>query len=203
MSSEPIINSDLIATGADGVARCAWAVATPLEQRYHDTEWGRPVVGERELFERVMLEAFQAGLSWRTVLERRDALRAAFHGFDVDRVAAMTDAELEQRLTDPTIIRNRAKVFVARTNAQATVALRDDDTVGGLSELIWSFRPESHTAPRVRSDLVAASPESTALAKALKQRGFRFVGPTTAYAMMQAVGIVDDHVVGCHRRAPD
>ena len=200
MSSEPIDDSDFLVTGADGVARCAWAVSTPLEQQYHDTEWGRPVVGEQELFERVMLEAFQAGLSWRIVLERRDALRAAFHGFDVERVAAMSDAELEQRLSDPSIIRNRAKVFVARTNAQATLALRDDDTFTGLSDLIWSFQPESHTPPRTRSDLVATSPESTAMAKALKQRGFRFVGPTTAHAMMQAVGIVDDHIVGCHRR---
>ncbi|NLA37235.1 MAG: DNA-3-methyladenine glycosylase I [Actinobacteria bacterium] len=194
------IQSDALVTGPDGVTRCAWAAATALEQHYHDTEWGRAVVGEHDLFERIVLEAFQAGLSWRLVLERRDALRAAFHGFDVDRVAAMTDEELAERMTDPSIIRNRAKIFATRSNARATVALREDPC-GDLHELIWSFQPAEHTPPTNLSEYVATTPESVAMAKALKNRGFTFVGPVTAYAMMQAVGLVDDHVVGCHRSA--
>lgn len=197
VSSNVQVVSDALVVGADGLARCAWAVHTDLERHYHDTEWGEPLGDETAMFERVCLEGFQAGLSWRTVLEKREAFREAFHHFDVERVAAMSDAELEAQLDNPSIIRNRAKIIAARSNAHATIALRDGV---GLHAFVWSFAPEHHDRPRSSSDFVAITPESTALAKALKAHGFKFIGPTSAYALMQAAGIVDDHVVGCFRR---
>lgn len=177
--------------------RCSWALGDPLLTAYHDEEWGRPVHGERALFERVVLEGFQAGLSWLVVLRKRPALRRAFLDFDPDAVAGLADGELEALAVDPAIIRNRAKIDATRSNARAVVALRDD---GGLDRLVWSHRPEPGPAPTSEAGVPTRSPESTALAAALRARGLRFIGPTSAYALMQATGMVDDHVASCHRR---
>ncbi|MDQ4044480.1 MAG: DNA-3-methyladenine glycosylase I [Chloroflexota bacterium] len=183
--------------GEDGLARCPWATSHPLNLHYHDTEWGMPVRGERGLYERIMLEAFQSGLSWLTILRKRPAFRVAFADFEPDLVARFTDADLARLMSDAGIVRNRAKIAAARTNAQATVALRE---AGGLDELIWSHQPETTPAPRVPAEVPTISPESRALAKALKAKGFVFVGPTTAHALMEAIGMIDTHLVGCHRR---
>jgi DNA-3-methyladenine glycosylase I len=164
---------------------------------YHDTEWGVPVDGERGLFERLSLEGFQAGLSWSTILNKRERFREVFHGFDVDRVAAMTDDDLDRLMSDTGIVRNRAKIQATRKNAQATIALRDDV---GLEEFIEGFRPGRDPQPAVASEVPAISPESTALSKALRKKGFGFVGPTTVHALMEATGLVDTHLLGCHRR---
>ncbi len=183
--------------GEDGIARCPWGASHPLNLHYHDTEWGMPVRGERELFERISLEAFQAGLSWLTILRKRPAFRNAFHDFDPEAVAAFTDRDVERLLTDPGIVRSRPKIEAARTNARATLALRD---AGGLDAFVWSFRPDATPAPRTTADVPTQSPESRALSAELKRRGFVFVGPTTMHALMEAVGMVDTHLVGCHRR---
>jgi DNA-3-methyladenine glycosylase I len=182
--------------GADGIARCAWAGSTPDYLLYHDTEWGVPVHGETALYERLTLEAFQSGLSWLTILRKREAFRAAFAGFDAEVVAAFDDADRARLMADAGIVRNRLKVDAAIRNAAAVVALRDH---GGLDELVWSHAPTDHVPPRSTADFRATSPESVALAKALKKAGFVFVGPTTMYAAMQACGLVDDHLAGCHR----
>jgi len=182
--------------GDDGLLRCPWGTSAALRD-YHDTEWGLPVAGEAALFERLSLEGFQAGLSWLTILNKRDRYREVFHGFDVDRVAAMTDAELEGLMTDPGIVRNRAKLEAARKNARATIELRAD---GGLEAFVESFAPAVTPVPTDTSELPGLSPESVALSKALKKRGFGFVGPTTMYALMEATGIVDTHLTGCFRR---
>ena len=184
-------------TGEDGLARCPWAATDPLNRAYHDTEWGVPVHGERALLERISLEAFQSGLSWLTILRKRPAFREAFAGFDPDAVAAFTAGDVERLMGDARIVRNRAKIEAARVNARAVVALRED---GGLDRLIWSHRPAPAPAPRTMADLVASTPESKALSADLKSRGFVFVGPTTAHALMQAIGLIDDHLAGCHRR---
>jgi DNA-3-methyladenine glycosylase I len=183
--------------GPDGLARTPWAGADSLLLHYYDTEWGLPVHDERGLFERISLEAFQAGLSWLTVLRKREALRTSFRGFDPDAVAAMTDDDLEQTLQNPEIIRNRAKVLATRTNARATIALRQH---GGLDALIWSFRPAQTPRPRTVAEIPTRSAESEALARELRRRGFAFVGPTTSFALMEAIGMVDTHLVGSHRR---
>ncbi len=184
--------------GEDGLARCPWAATPPIYAEYHDTEWGVPLHGESELFERITLEAFQSGLSWLTILRKRAAFRAAFAGFDPEVVATFDETDIARLMEDAGIIRNRRKIEAARVNARATLALRED---GGLDALVWSHRPTPPpAAPRLDSDIPAVTPESTALAKALKARGFVFVGPTTAYALMQAIGMVDDHLAGCHRR---
>ena len=183
-----------VVVGEDGIARCAWAASDPLLRAYHDTEWGVPLHGERALFERLCLEAFQSGLSWLTILRKRPAFRAAFRDFDPDAVAAFTDDDVERRLADAGIVRNRAKILAARANAAAVVALRG---AGGLDELVWSHVPPPRPAPASMADVPASTPESTAMAKDLKKRGFRFVGPTTAYALMQATGMTDDHIEGC------
>lgn len=191
------ITGDVI-VGKDGVARCPWGATPPIYAEYHDTEWGVPLHGETELFERITLEAFQSGLSWLTILRKREAFRAAFAGFDPEIVAAFDESDIERLMGDAGIVRNRRKIEATISNARATLALRED---GGLDALIWSHRPETAPpAPRVDGDIPAVTPESTALAKALKKRGFVFVGPTTAYALMQAIGMVDDHLAGCHRR---
>jgi len=191
------ITGDVI-VGKDGVARCPWGATPPIYAEYHDTEWGVPLHGETELFERITLEAFQSGLSWLTILRKREAFRAAFSGFDPEIVAAFDESDIERLMGDAGIVRNRRKIEATISNARATLALRED---GGLDALIWSHRPETAPpAPRVDGDIPAVTPESTALAKALKKRGFVFVGPTTAYALMQAIGMVDDHLAGCHRR---
>ncbi len=185
-----------LVVGADGLARCAWAGSTPDYLTYHDTEWGVPVHGETALYERLTLEAFQSGLSWLTILRKREAFRAAFAGFDAEVVAGFGAADRERLLADAGIVRNRLKVDAAITNASAVLALRAD---GGLEDFLWSYAPDEHTPPSTTEDLRATSPESVALAKALKKAGFVFVGPTTMYAAMQACGLVDDHLAGCHR----
>lgn len=187
--------------GPDGLVRCAWADSTDDYRAYHDTEWGRPVRGERALYERITLEAFQSGLSWLTVLRKRPAFRAAFAGFDPEIVAGFGPDDVERLLADPGIVRNRAKVLAAITNARAVLALRET-TDGGLDALMWSFAPDprSRPVPRSPGDVPATTPESAGLAKALKRHGFVFVGPTTAYAAMQACGLVDDHLDACHAR---
>lgn len=183
--------------GDDGLARPAWASTDPLLRGYYDTEWGMPVVDERGVFERVSLEAFQAGLSWATILRKRPAFRAAFHGFDPDRIAAYDDRDVDRLMADSGIVRNRRKILATRQNAQATIRLREDI---GLSALIWSFRPETTPRPRFFEDIPTTSPESVALSKELRRRGFAFVGPTTMFALMEAIGIIDTHLLGSHRR---
>lgn len=183
--------------GDDGVARCPWGAGDPVNLAYHDTEWGMRVSGEAAHLERLTLEAFQSGLSWLTILNKRPAFRAAFAGFDADVVAAYGPADVERLMADAGIVRNRRKVEAAITNARATVALREQ---GGLEEFLWSFRPEPGPAPVTTADVPTTSPESVAMSKALKKAGFAHVGPTTMYALMEAVGLVDDHLAGCHRR---
>jgi DNA-3-methyladenine glycosylase I len=185
--------------GDDGVARCPWAGAAPSVMRdYHDDEWGRRVHGEAAYLERLTLEAFQSGLSWSTILNKREAFREVFAGFDADTIAAYDDdADVARLMAEPRIVRNLRKIEAALTNARATVALRDQ---GGLVALIDSFAPEHPPAPTTMEELVATSPESVALSKALKKHGFAFVGPTTMHALLEAIGIFDPHLVGCHRR---
>lgn len=183
--------------GSDGLARPAWAASDPLLQEYYDTEWGMPVRDEAGLFERISLEAFQAGLSWATVLRKREAFRKVFAGFDPDTVAGFTEADVARLLDDARIIRNSAKIRATIINARATIDLRAD---GGLPDLIWLFQPAETPRPRTVDEIPTSSPESAALAKALKARGFRFVGPTSAYALMEAIGMVDTHLIGSHRR---
>jgi DNA-3-methyladenine glycosylase I len=181
---------------ADGVVRCSWAGGELAG--YHDAEWGRPVTDERGLFERLSLEAFQSGLSWLTILRKREGFRAAFAGFDADAVARFGDEDVERLLADAAIVRNRAKIEATLANAAAIVALREAGEP--FAELVWSFRPPPAPAPRRLDELPGATPESKALAKELKRRGFRFVGPTTAYALMQAAGLVNDHLADCFVR---
>jgi len=188
--------TDLV-TGDDGLARPLWASRDPLLRHYYDTEWGMPVRDERGLFERLSLEAFQSGLSWATILRKREAFREVFRDFDPDVVAAFDEADVDRLLADARIIRNRAKIVATIGNARATVDLRED---GGLVELIWSHRPAETPAPVTYADVPSSSAESVALSGELKRRGFRFVGPTTMFALMEAVGIVDTHLVGSHRR---
>ena len=188
--------SDLV-IGDDGRPRCPWAVATPDYRAYHDDEWGRPVHGDLPLFERLTLEAFQSGLSWLTILRKRAAFRRAFDGFDPDVVAAYGRADLDRLLADEGIVRNRAKVAAAITNARALQALRRAEGDGALDALVWRHAPGPRPRPAALADVPARTPESTSLARALKAAGFVFVGPTTAYATMQACGLVDDHLAGC------
>ena len=183
--------------GEDGLLRPAWASSDPLMRDYYDTEWGMPVRDERGMFERISLEAFQSGLSWATILRKRPAFRAAFGDFDPDLVAAYGEDDVERLMSDAAIVRNRRKIEATIANARATVALRAE---GGLVDLVWSFRPASTPAPTSYDELPTSSPESLALSKALRTRGFTFVGPTTMYALMEAVGIVDTHLVDSHRR---
>jgi len=192
------VTSDLV-VGEDGLARCGWCAHLDDHRDYHDREWGRPVRDDRGLFERLCLEAFQSGLSWITILRKRDAFRRAFAGFDIDAVAAFGDADVERLLTDAGIVRNRGKIEAAIANARVAVRLRDDGE--SLAGIIWSFAPTGERAvPRSAADVPATTPESVALAAELRRRGMRFVGPTTAYAMMQAVGMVNDHLAGCRVR---
>ncbi len=187
---------DALAAGPDGRPRCFWAVGSAPEYvAYHDDEWGRPSLEDDRLFERLTLEAFQSGLSWLTILRKRPAFRAVFAGFDIAAVAAFGDADRERLMADAGIVRNRLKIEAAVANARAALPVIEEH--GSLAAYFWRFRPEAHEAPRSRADFVAASPEGAALAKDLKKRGFRFVGPTTAYSLMQAAGIVNDHAAGC------
>jgi DNA-3-methyladenine glycosylase I len=188
------VSSAGIVVDDSGVARCSWAAATVDYLAYHDHEWGVAVHGEVGLYERLTLEAFQSGLSWLTILRKREGFRAAFAGFEPQAVAAFGEADIERLMADTAIVRNRAKIRAAVTNAQAVVRLRAH---GGLDELIWSFVPAGHRRPRSRADVPATTPESIELARTLKRNGFVFVGPTTAYAGMQACGLVNDHLAGC------
>ncbi|MER5446144.1 DNA-3-methyladenine glycosylase I [Streptomyces sp. NPDC002764] len=182
--------------GPDGALRCPWALSTEDYVAYHDEEWGRPVHGDDALFERLSLEAFQSGLSWITILRRRPGFRAAFADFRIGKVAAFTESDRARLLTDPGIIRNAAKIDATLSNARVLA----EWAPGDLDELIWSHAPEPGPAPRTLADVQAVTPESTALSKALKKKGLRFVGPTTAYALMQACGLVDDHLEACVAR---
>jgi len=184
---------DGLVVGDDGRPRCWWGAAPALYVDYHDTEWGRPVRNDDALFERLSLEAFQSGLSWLVILRKRPAFRAAFAGFEAEKVARFDAHDVERLLADTGIVRNRAKIEATIANARAVVALPMP-----LSELLWSYAPTGpRRRPRSRAEVPATSPESVALARDLKRRGFRFVGPTTAYALMQATGMVDDHLAGC------
>lgn len=194
MSETP---SSHLVIGDDGLARPPWASVDPLLREYYDTEWGMPVRDEHGLFERISLEAFQSGLSWATILRKRPAFRLAFSGFDPDAVAGFGEADVERLLGDVGIVRNRAKILATITNAAATVELRGDV---GLVDFVWSFQPDSTPAPGPGVPMITQSPESLALSKALRKRGFVFVGPTTMYALMEAIGMVDAHPVGSHRR---
>lgn len=181
----------------DGRGRCGWAVSAPDYIAYHDEEWGVPRHGDDALFERVCLEAFQSGLSWITILRKRENFRAAFAGFRIDRVAEFDERDVERLMADAGIVRNRAKINAAVTNARAAQQLD-----GGLDAFLWSYAPEPRAAadrPRSLGDVPAVTAESTVLAKALKKAGFAFVGPTTSYALMQATGMVDDHILECWR----
>ncbi len=187
--------------GDDGRSRCGWIGADPEYRRYHDEEWGTPLHGDRPLFEKISLEGFQAGLSWITILRRRPGFREAFDGFDIDAVAAYTDDDVERLMLDERIIRNRAKVLATIGNARITAELIRENP-GALDALVWGFAPdERRPRPRTWADIPAVTPESEALSKALRAMGFRFVGPTTMYALMQSAGIVDDHLDGCWRAA--
>ena len=185
--------SDLV-KGDDGRRRCGWGASTPDYVGYHDEEWGRPVTDDRGIYERLVLEGFQSGLSWLTILRKRQGFRAAFANFDIDTVARFGKRDVARLLADASIVRHRGKIEAAIANAKAAAALDIP-----LAELVWSHAPAGRRkAPRALEDLPPLTPESTALSKELKRRGFRFVGPTTAYALMQATGMVDDHLVGCH-----
>ena len=184
-------------TGPDGLPRCGWALAAPDYVRYHDTEWGVPVRTDSGLLERIVLEGFQAGLSWLTILRKREAFRSALAGFDPPALAAFTADDVQRLLRDASIVRHRRKIEAAVGNAQALVALQRRDGPDALTRLVWAHAPADHARPLRTCDVPASTPESAALAVALRREGFVFVGPTTAYAAMQACGVVDDHLAGC------
>lgn len=188
--------SDLV-LGPDGLARPTWAATDPMLQRYYDTEWGMPITDEQGLYERISLEAFQAGLSWAIILRKREGFRAAFHDFHPETVAAFTEADVDRLVGDTGIVRNRMKILAAITNAKATIALRGE---GGLSDFVWSFKPGETPRPESYAEIPTTSPESIALSKALRKKGFAFVGPTTMFALMEAIGMVDTHLLSSHRR---
>ena len=184
--------------GADGRTRCGWVRADADYIAYHDAEWGTPLHGDRALFEKISLEGFQAGLSWITILRRRETFRAAFAGFDIATVAAFGPDDETRLMADPGIIRNAAKVGATISNARLTLELVRE-APGAFDELLWGFAPEPRASAPIAGEIPATTPESAALSKALKKRGYRFVGPTTVYALMQATGMVDDHAAGCWR----
>lgn len=190
-------DQDGVVIGNDGLARPRWASSDELLRNYYDTEWGMPIRDEQGLFERLSLEAFQAGLSWSTVLRKRPAFRAAFDDFQPDAVAAYRSEEVDRLLRDDGIIRNRRKIEATISNARATIELRSAE---GLEHLIWAHQSERTPQPRIITHIPTQSPESAALAKALRSRGFSFVGPTTEFALMEAVGIIDTHLINSHRR---
>jgi DNA-3-methyladenine glycosylase I len=190
---------DGLARHPDGRTRCWWCGQDPLYVAYHDDEWGRPVHDDRRLFEKLVLEGFQAGLSWLTILRKRPAFRAAFAGFDPEVVAGFGPDDVERLVTDPGIVRHRGKIEAAIGNARAYVELREAE--GSLASFVWRYAPEVSPTPRHPADIPSATPASTALSRELKRRGWRFVGPTTVYAFMQSMGLVDDHLDGCASRA--
>jgi DNA-3-methyladenine glycosylase I len=181
----------------DGIVRCGWANGSEMMRVYHDEEWGSPVVDEQAMFERLSLEAFQAGLSWATILRKRPAFREAFCDFDLEYCAGLGDADVEELMDNPEIIRARAKIEATRSNAAAAIELRED---GGLVALIGSFAPAKSPEPTSHAEVPTSSDESAALAKELRARGFKFVGPTNMYALMEAVGLVNTHLLSCFRR---
>jgi DNA-3-methyladenine glycosylase I len=189
--------------GSDGVRRCAWAGADPLYRRYHDVEWGFPVREDRRLFEKICLEGFQAGLAWITILRKREAFRAAFRGFEIEAVARMNERSVSRLLGDPGIVRHRGKIESTLNNARRAREIARD--FGSLAAFVWRYEPAPGSRPAriTRRSLarLAKTPESEALSRALKDRGFTFVGPTTIYAFMQAMGLVDDHLEGCEIRS--
>jgi DNA-3-methyladenine glycosylase I len=187
--------SHSLVRGEDGRRRCWWGAGSAEYAAYHDDEWGRPVVGDDALFERLCLEGFQSGLSWITILRKRENFRAAFAGFEIESVARFGKRDVNRLLNDAGIVRNRMKIEAAISNARAAASLDVP-----LSELVWSYAERRARAPRTREDIPPVTPASTALSKELKKRGFRFVGPTTVYATMQACGVVNDHIAGCHVR---
>src|SRR3954466_4689729 len=188
----------IVSVAAVDRSRCAWAASAPEYLAYHDEEWGTPLHGDDALFERLCLQAFQSGLSWITILRKRPAFRVAFAGFTIDAVAAFTTDDEARLMTDASIVRNRAKITAAVRTARAAQELPE-----GLSDLLWGFAPAAGgPRPATLADVPATSAESVAMAKELKRRGFAFVGPTTAYALMQATGMVDDHVADCFRAQP-
>ncbi len=193
--AKPDPGARVAAAGPDGLLRCPWSLGSQEYLAYHDDEWGKPVTDDRGMFERLCLEAFQSGLSWLTILRKRENFRAAFAGFDIAAVAAFGPDDRARLLADAGIVRNRAKIDAAIANARAAL-----DLPGGLAALVWSFAEPQVKAPVRLADLPAWTPASKALSKRLQQHGFRFTGPTTAYATLQAAGVVDDHLVGCHRR---
>ncbi|MBE4718230.1 DNA-3-methyladenine glycosylase I [Pseudarthrobacter sp. AB1] len=183
--------------GDDGLVRPPWAAVDPLLREYYDSEWGLPIRDEQGLYERICLEGFQAGLSWATILRKRPAFRQAFHDFQPDAVAAFTEADVERLLQDPGIVRNRLKVRATIANAQATITLRERE---GLVAFVWQFQPTTTPQPVTHAEIPTQSPELVALSKALRTQGFSFVGPTTMFALMEAIGMVDTHLLGSHRR---
>jgi DNA-3-methyladenine glycosylase I len=187
-----------VVAGADGRARCSWALSAPEYVSYHDDEWGRPVVDDTCLYEKLCLEGFQSGLSWLTILRKRDAFRRAFAGFDPERVARFRSRDVARLLRDAAIVRHRGKIEATIANARATLTVQED--VGSLAALLWSFEPSRRRAPKRFDDLTPTSVESKALSKELLRRGFRFVGPTTVFSTMQACGIVNDHLTRCNAR---
>jgi DNA-3-methyladenine glycosylase I len=190
---------DGLAPGPDGDLRCWWGASSPDYLDYHDHEWGREVRGEDAVYERLVLEGFQSGLSWITILRKRENFRAAFAGFEIKRVAGFGDDDVERLVSDAGIIRHRGKIEAAIGNARAALELREQGE--SLSDLLWSHAPAPRPAPQTLADVPAQTPESQALSKELKRRGFRFVGPTTLYAAMQACGVVNDHMAGCVARS--
>ena len=190
--------------GSDGALRCAWCKSTPAYQLYHDQEWGFPVTDDRRLFEKLCLEGFQAGLSWLTILNKREAFRRAFAGFDVERIARFDESDVARLINDAGLVRHRGKIESTINNARRLPALTAE--YGSLANYVWRFEPEPATRPEIvtlaAAKALTTSPESTALAKDLKKRGWTFVGPTTVYAFMQAMGLVNDHLEGCHARSP-
>ena len=188
-------DSDDLVVGDDGLARCRWGAEPDIYVAYHDSEWGRPEPDDQRLFEKLCLEGFQAGLSWLTILRKRDNFRAAFADFHIETVAGFGDDDVARLLADEGIVRNRAKIEAAIGNARAALELQDAE--GSIHGFMWRFRPDTHPTLGRLSDAVAVTAESTAMSKELKRRGFRFVGPTTMYALMQAMGLVNDHLEGC------
>jgi DNA-3-methyladenine glycosylase I len=183
----------------DGLVRCSWGLNPPEYRRYHDEEWGRPVADERRIYEKLCLEGFQSGLSWLTILRKRDGFRRAFAGFEPEAVAAYGEADVERLLSDSSIVRHRAKIQAAIGNARATLRLRQEGL--SLAAVVWSHEPQPHPSAPEPGSLPATTPESKALSAELRRRGFSFVGPTTVYAGMQSLGVVNDHLAECHFRA--
>ncbi|MEM9365107.1 MAG: DNA-3-methyladenine glycosylase I [Planctomycetota bacterium] len=190
-------NTQDLIQNEEGVTRCWWCGNDPVYQAYHDDEWGVPVTDDQRLFEKLCLEAFQCGLSWITILKRRDAFRRAFHDFQIERVAKMNEEDTERLLQDDSIIRHRGKIEATLHNAR--MALKTQSEFGSMAAFLWQFEPANPPTIATKADMMSKSPESTEMSRALKSRGWKFVGPTTCYSLMQAMGMVNDHLVGCSR----